>query len=237
MTIRSAPRSTASRRSPAGTDATTGPASSRATASARSANTGGTSRRGALSFTTRRRSSRGTSDSTPPQRSVAHAPRSARQVAARAPAVHRSVASGDGRFSSRVQNRPELSCDHAIARSRQWSSLAVEPDRGLERGGELRAPRVARVLEHGRYGTSGRHAVGGEQARGGPRLRRGKGRWRAGRRTAGGDDAADEQQRTPGHPSAQGPETTNGLPPSRPLRLVAAVWAASRVRYSPTLTL
>jgi len=35
----------------------------------------------------------------------------------------------------------------------------------------------------------------------------------------------------------QGSETTNGLPPSLALRLDAAVCAASRVEYSPTLTL
>ena len=35
----------------------------------------------------------------------------------------------------------------------------------------------------------------------------------------------------------QGSEMTNGLPPSLALRLDAAFWAASRVEYSPTLTL
>ena len=54
--------------------------------------------------------------------------------------------------------------------------------------------------------------------------------------TLGATPPASSSART-GFAVAQGSETTNGLPPSRRLRLPAAVWAASRVRYSPTRTL
>ena len=193
----------------------------------------GSSRCGEANPTVSRRSSSGTSDCTPSHRSATAASESARQVAATVPAVHRTAAPAAAGSSSSVQNRPEVSRDQATARPGDG-----RPSQSRRTGGTTDAARRARRASPESSNTADTDRAGptlslaSRQAAAGG-VGAGIGGWGADPHPAMATPMATPPANSsarPGIPAVQGSETTNGLPPSRALRLAAAVCAASRVR-------
>ncbi len=158
---------------------------------------------------------------------------------------------GSGRLSTSARLRAEFERPvgtRRVVRPRNGElgdrpTRAVEPHRGSERIRESCALRLEGIRENHRDRAGQADAVRGyETGRG--RGRPGR-RGLIGRRRRGAGPADRRHHRRERHPHrtrgphgpAQGPATTNGLPPSFALSRPAAAWASARVANSPALTL